>query len=286
MVFGQLLFPLYIFQGYEIMKPMSVINIIPKLFVIGIIFILVKGKNDFNLFISLMSLGYIISGIIGLSYVFYRKLVYIKSVSKQDVLEVFSNSKNIFLANSASMLYINTNTFLLGFVASYTSVGYYSVAEKVVRVTRYFVKPLSQALFPHYSEKFSKQTKENSINDIKNLLKKITPFLLLVVLALLLASRYIIIFLNGSYNSEIQMNIYIMCVVIIIGTYNNIIGVLGFLNLNMEDTFKRLLYIVGIFNVVCVYILGILLKDVGAAITFVLSEVLLLFLLFISIKRI
>lgn len=286
MVLGYFLFPIFLFQGLELMKSLTLINIIPKIIILGVIFLLVNEEKDFYLFVLLMSLMYVSSGILSLVYLFYNKIVFFKPVSRELIFKVYNSSKHLFVANSASVLYINSNSFILGLVSTFEFVGVYSVAEKIVRVSRYVVKPLSQALFPFYSKKFSNQSILDSKQDIVKLLKKLTPFLMLIILLLILFSKPIINFIGGEYDPRIHLSIGIMSVVILIGTYNNILGVLGFVNLGLEKKFKKYLIVVGVFNVFVVTVLGYLFNDLGAALTFMLSELFLFLLLYNKFRRI
>lgn len=277
-IIGHAFFPLYIFQGLERMKKMVIINVFPKLISLFLILLLVKNNEDFYIFIFITSLGYVVSGVIGFLYV----LIYYANIQKtswSSIKNIFIISKDVFFANSASTLYLNSNTFILGFVSGFNVVGIYSVAEKTVRVTRYIVTPLTQALFPHYSLKFSNQVFLTSKLEIYNLAKKITPFLVVIVLGLFIFVDYIVGVLYGVPNPEISNCIYIMGLVIIIGTYNNILGVLGYVNLDLEKKFRNLILYTGIFNLIMITILGYKFGYIGGAITFLLSEIVLFSLL-------
>lgn len=279
-VLGQFFFPTFVFQGYEKMKVMSIINIIPKFFCLVAIFIYVKNSSDLYFFTFLMSLGYLCSGLYGFFYILKTKTVYFTFISRSYLNEIFYKSKNVFIANSASMLYINSNTFFLGLVSSFEVVGIYAIAEKIVRVTRYIISPLTKTLFPYYSEKFSSQSYSKSVNDIFFLIRKVSPYLIIIVILLISFSDFIVSFLShDKINDRTTLCIYIMSIVIILGTYNNIIGVLGFINLGLESDFRNLMLIIGVINIILISILGFFFKEIGGAVTFVMSEFLLFFLL-------
>ena len=59
MVVGQVLFPIWFFQGMEKMKYISILNIIAKLFFVGAIFIFVQEKEDYYLVPLFNTLGFI-----------------------------------------------------------------------------------------------------------------------------------------------------------------------------------------------------------------------------------
>jgi len=278
-VVGQVLFPMWIFQGFEKMKIMVIINLIPKILILSLVFFIIKSEADYLLYALLWSLTFIISGVISILYV--RKYLYIEfRIEKLSILLKYYNmSKDIFISNGASSLYLTSNPVILGFVSTENAVAYYTIAEKSVRVIRYVLSPITQALFPHYSTKFSNQSLSVSVGQIKSLIFKLSPIIFLVTIGIIVFAKHIVLILSGSVIQNIVVDIYILSLIIIFGTFNNIIGILGFINLNMTKEFKKNVIYTGLFSITITTILSIYYDDIGASIGLVLSETLLLLLL-------
>jgi PST family polysaccharide transporter len=85
--------------------------------------------------------------------------------------------------------------------------------------------------------------------------------------------------------ADISLDIKIISVILIVGTFNNIIGVLGFVNLKMDRLFRNYVVICGLFNIVICIFLTHYFSDVGASVALVSTELLLLLLLSVSLFK-
>jgi len=118
-----------------------------------------------------------------------------------------------------------------------------------------------------------------SVGQIKSLIFKLSPIIFLVTIGIIVFAKHIVLILSGSVIQNIVVDIYILSLIIIFGTFNNIIGILGFINLNMTKEFKKNVIYTGLFSITITTILSIYYDDIGASIGLVLSETLLLLLL-------
>ena len=148
MVIGNALYPVWFFQGMERMKYITFLNILAKLIFLVLIFLFVKQESDYIIVPLLNSLGFLVSGIIGM-YFAIKKLgakLYIpslKSIKKQ-----FKYSSDFFLSRASVSLVTNTNSFCLGLISSNIMVGYYVAAEKIYQAMQGVCNPINQALYP------------------------------------------------------------------------------------------------------------------------------------------
>ncbi len=287
MVLGQSIFPVWLFQGLEKMKFITIFNVLSKLIFTILVFVLVKQKSDYYIYLVLNSLGYIVAGI--LSFIAAVKIMHHKFVipSRESVVAIFNQSKNVFISNVGTSLYITSATFILGIVTARNDVvGYYYVAEKAVRGIRYFISPITQAIFPNLSKRFASGNMKNAIADLKKVLLFLFPVLIIMTLLTYVFAGEISALFFGKSNSEIELNIRILAIIILIGTFNNVLGVLGLINLNMEKHFRNYVLISGLFNIIACTILSYYFLDLGTSISVVLSEILLLTLLILRYKKI
>ena len=113
----------------------------------------------------------------------------------------------------------------------------------------------------------------------------LTPFLLVCILGILLFTKQIVYLLTGAENLRTIIDMRIISVIILVGTFNNVLGVLGMLNLGMEKQFRNSVIISGLFNVVICIIASHYLLDLGASISIVITETLLMILLLIKLQK-
>jgi PST family polysaccharide transporter len=155
-VLGNVLLPVWFFQGMERMTYVTKITIIIKSLSIAPIFLLVK--SDENLFIVplLYSLGSVIVGIISLIYVkknFNIYLRHIRLVSFKKIFLCLVESFSFFISRISVSIYTITSSFVLGLVAGNVAVGFYISAEKIYTAFQTVYYPLNQVLYPYMVSK-------------------------------------------------------------------------------------------------------------------------------------
>lgn len=147
-VLGNAIYPVWLFQGMEKMKYITFLNILSKLIFLILIFIFIKNQNNYILVPLLNSLGFIISGFIGLYFSIkeFRIKLYIPSF--RTIKKQFKYSSEFFLSKLSVQVFSTTNTFFLGLISSNIIVGYYIAAEKLYTAIKHLVIPINSALYP------------------------------------------------------------------------------------------------------------------------------------------
>ena len=148
LVFGNVIYPLWLFQGIEKMKYITFLNICSKTIFLIFIFMFVKSKEDYLLVPIFNALGFITSGLIG--FIFAIKIAKIKlylpkwnSIKKQ-----LKYSSEFFLSRASVTLFTSTNTFFLGLISNNTTVAYYVAADKIYFGLKVLITPVANALYP------------------------------------------------------------------------------------------------------------------------------------------
>lgn len=156
MVVGNLLFPIWFFQGIEQMKYITGINTIGKIFSTLLIFVLVKNPSNYMTVIYLNSFTSILIGIISLSIIF-RKFKIKFVLSKYEILKhEFKEGWHIFTTSFLTSILTTTGTFILGLFSTKEVVGYYGAIDKIVKALVSMFSPITQAIFPHIAATFKK----------------------------------------------------------------------------------------------------------------------------------
>jgi PST family polysaccharide transporter len=181
--------------------------------------------------------------------------------------------------------YRETNVFILGLVANNTITGYYSIAEKILKAVQSLQGPLGQALYPVFCTKYGMNKKNFKLYHFKYL-KLIILIYLSLTISIILLSHYIIELVAGKIYYESVLDLQILAIVVLVGELNYYFGILGLIPLKFEKEFSRFVIIAGLLNIILCSILSYLFKDVGASISLVLSETILLILIIIKIKAI
>ena len=276
MVLGDILTPLWLFQGMEKMKYMTLVNASSKILFTILVFIVIKKADDYFLLILLNSAGYMLAGLLSLWLASRQFGMRLRPVSAGDILYQMKEGSAVFGSTFGMYLYRNANIIILKQFVPNEVVGVYSAAEKVIKGFQSIVAPAAQALFPHLSLRF----KERSDRDNIGLLKRISvPFagaVLALAAAVFVFAPWISDILCGGveFRSCVPL-IRLMTPVILFGEINYLIGIVGLINMNRQNQFFRSVLVTGVFSVAFIVIFAGRYGAYAAAASMSLSEMLL-----------
>jgi len=197
MVLGQVLFPIWFFQGIEKMGYIAVLNIIAKLFFLLAILIFVKEKEDAYLVPLFSSLGFIVVGIISLIYMY--RTFHIRFIWQPYTLlrQYFLLGWHIFISRMAVVFYTSSNVFILGVFTNHTMVGYYAIADKVISALVSLGDILNQVFFPYLSKKWE-ENRQTYYQLFYKILKGIVFGMMVVAVVLVFWASDVIRLLSGE----------------------------------------------------------------------------------------
>jgi PST family polysaccharide transporter len=284
-VVGQVLFPVWFFQGMERMKYITYLNILSKVIFTIAIFVFVKEQSDFYLVPLLTSIGFLVAGIWSLYLVKKEFGVGFEVQTIDTIKHHLVEGWDIFVSMVFSSMYRSSNIIILGLLTNNTIVGYYSIAEKVVKTLQSLQDVVGNTLFPYLSKKFSITNK--SFFDLN---KRFFKFIFLIYFSLSLitmfSSEYIIYILMGEFNEIAILNLQIMSFVILVGGFNYYYGILGLVSMNCKKDFSKYIIITGLFNLLFCIVSVYLYPNYGASISMIISESVLLSLIVLKILKI
>jgi PST family polysaccharide transporter len=151
-VFGQALFPVWLFQGMERMKYMVFLNLASKLFFTVLIFIVVKKTTDYIYVPLITSCGFILAGILGQWLAFRDFHIRPHWPAIGCLWSRLKDSTQFFLSRASVSIYTSSNVFFLGLFANNAVVGYYSAAEKIYLAFQCIYQPLTNAVYPYMAK--------------------------------------------------------------------------------------------------------------------------------------
>ena len=270
MVIGNVLFPIWFFQGMEHMKIISILNIISKsIFTIGI-FVFVKGPTEYLNVAILNSLGYISIGLIGLFLVIYRYKIKMIKPSKEQIVHQLKEGWDIFVSNIVTSLYTNSNIFVLSFFASNKIVGYYASADKIIKAVSSVIGPLIQTVYPFLSRALQ-ESREKAISIINKIFLMITASMGILALIVGLFAKQLVGFLGAKYIDSIPL-LQIMSVLPLILGWANVFGILTMINFDYKRQLSRIYIFASILSVILMSLLIPTFKEYGTAWNAVLTE--------------
>jgi len=201
-VVGQVLFPVWFFQGMERMKYITYLNILSKVIFTIAIFVFVQEQSDFYLVPLLTSVGFLVAGIWSLYLVKKEFGVRFELQTVDTIKHHLVEGWHVFVSRFYVSLYTTTNVILLGLFTNNTAVGYYSIAEKIVVAIGGLFEPANQTIYPYLARKYNE-----NFNQFVQLLKKISFIFLIISFSFLVVSEIfkneIVYLITGEYNLEV-----------------------------------------------------------------------------------
>ena len=285
-VFGDVLNPTWLFQGMEKMKYLTLTNFISKSTFTILTFFVIKQVSDYPYVCLLTSIGYLFSGIFSTFLAFYIFKIRLLIPKREDYMFQLNEGWYIFVSTLGMNLYRNTNIFILGVLTKDSIVGLYSAAEKLVRALQTPVTPVSEALYPYFSNRFHNTDKSNNVKTLFKLGKYYFILLGILSIRVFLLSDFLTKIVLGPEYLATGINVKIMSFVILFGGLNYLYGIIGLVNLDKKKEFAIAVFIAGIS---CVSITAIFCKfyfEKAASFGMLASEIILFVIIFSYLQKI
>ena len=276
MILGDIMNPVWLFQGMEKMKYMTLVNSTSKILFTVLVFFVVRSVDDFYLLILLNSCGYLLAGVLSLVLARKQFKVRIALPGVRDMIAQFKDGGAMFGSTFGMNLYRNAHVLILKHLASNEAVGLFSAAEKVIHGFQSVIQPAAQALFPHVSLRFKGRSVKENVALMKKVMLPFVGFAFVAALFVYIFAPWISDVLCGTEFRECVPLIRIMSLVIIFGEVNCIAGIVGLVNMDRQNYFFRSVLIAGVCS--CLITLA-LVKGYGAyagAVSLSASEALLM----------
>lgn len=184
-VLGNVLFPIWFFQGMERMKYITYLNLVSKIIFTVAIFIFVTGADDYLVVPFLSTVGSIVSGGLGFIIVLRDFGIRFGIPKVETVLKELRAGWGIFISTIAISLYTTSNVFILGLFAGNTVVGYFSAGERIIRASQGLLTPFAQAVYPRVS-KLASTSRQEALRFVRRCLGLIAPPMFVLSLCLFL----------------------------------------------------------------------------------------------------
>ncbi|WP_158962009.1 flippase [Myroides fluvii] len=274
MVIGQVLFPIWLFQGLQQMKYITYINVVFKTLCTLLIFVLVKHESQYYYAPLLTSLGFVLSGIASLWVVKKKFDIHFSFCTFEQVKTQLNKARYLFLSEFQIALIANANVLIIGFLLNATAVGYYATAEKVIRAVSNLQAPIINAFYPYIS-KLMQENKMKANQYIKKLVKYGGLVDVLGLIVLFILSEFIFKLLFGDQTEESILVFRIMIAFPLLSFVDQLFGKLVLLTNNKENLFFKIFFYTSIVSVVLCVGLTYSFGFVGTAIASTIAQLIL-----------
>lgn len=148
---GQILFPEWLFQAFEQMKYITILNVLSKTVFTVMIFFVIKTKADYVYQPLLVACGFFVSGAIAQWVIWKNLKVRLRLPNWSSVYMRLRQSTNMFISLILPNLYTNFSTIILKSYCGEVATGIYSGGQKFQNIIDQLTQILSRTFFPFLS---------------------------------------------------------------------------------------------------------------------------------------
>nr|HPJ92510.1 oligosaccharide flippase family protein [Deltaproteobacteria bacterium] len=283
-IIGESFIPVWFFQGLEKMVNITIGVFIIRVLALISIFIFIQQPDDY-LYVPLINSGALIIGVVFMyGLIFFREGIKIISPDSDLLRRITRDSFPLFVSNLVRNLHTGLNIAVLGFFTSNTIVGYYSAAERLIKAGLGLLTQLSNVFYPYISRMLKVSREAGSIS-------MRTGFVAGMILSIPAAifvisySEFIVYVMLGNEFTQSILPLRILGTLFLIIGFSNIFGVQVLLPLGKRQVYMRAILGGFIVHLILVLLLTPWLFEVGAALAFVIAQVVVSFWMGFVVKK-
>jgi polysaccharide transporter, PST family len=244
-VLGNVLFPVWLFQGMEQMRYISIVSGGAKVLSAVLLFVLVHRESEFLLAVAIQSGGILVAGIAGFSIGLARFQLSFHWPSRFELAQTLRDGWHLFVSNAAGTLYATSNVFLVGLIAGNVQAGYFSVAERVTRSLQGMLGPVTQAIYPYVSG-LAARSREAAVEFLRKSLAWIGLLSFVPSVLLLLFAHPVAIVLAGEAANGSVTPLRWMAMLPFIISVSSVLAIQTMIPFGMENRLSRIYVIAGL----------------------------------------
>lgn len=226
----------WFYQGIEEFGYITARSFIIKIISLFSIFIIVKEKTDYILYVLILTLA--MAGNYLFNSIHLKKYISINFYN----LKIKKHIKALLFIAFAQLsvsVYALLDTTILGYICSETTVGYYTNSQKIIKAVASLCAALGTVLFPKFVELFY----ENDILKIESIVVKVVNLILWmcfpICVMIIILSKDIVLVMFGSDFAKSIVTIRILAPFILITTLGNIFGMQLLITLGEEKNLLK-----------------------------------------------
>jgi polysaccharide transporter, PST family len=270
-VIGNILFPIWFYQGIEKMKYIAFVQILIRAVFTISVFLLIVNEDDYLLYVVLISISQILIGAAALTIALIKFRIQFSFPRMETINFQFNEGWNIFLSMLSINIYTTSNTFILGLFAPAAIVGYFAAADKIRLAFQGIISIISQTVYPHVNDLL-----RNSFNEFSRFIKRLLVVQvvigIIVSLVLFLFADLLVEIIIGKAFYGSVLVIKILSPLPFLISLSNVFGIQIMLSLGFDNQFNKILFAAALIHIAFLFLLIPNLFEVGTSISMLITE--------------
>lgn len=248
-----------------------------------LMFTLIKSENDIYIYAFILVISNSGAGIFNLihSRKYIKLRLTIKTEWKKHLRPIFT----LFASSVATIIYVNSDTTMIGLMSGDYHNGLYSVSVKVYTILKNVLSSIFVVTLPRLSFYISSQQEAAYRNVLKKSLSVVVMLIMPVIVGINLLCKEVVLIVGGNEYVGATVSLHILSIAIffsLIATYFST-GIL--LPLGKEKILLSATIVSAVVNIVLNFLMIPQMSEIGAAITTLVSEILVMVIEFPYAKR-
>ena len=283
LIFG-LLNSNWVFQGLQVMKYITIINVSSRILMTIFIFLFIKNENDYYLYAIIYVLSSLLIGISSQMLIHIKLGIKFVKISLLDVKRQFDKGKHIFATTILANIMSNTGIFVLGILGTKEAVGYFSVAERLIKAVQMVFSPITKAIYPQVSQRFGVSFSNGLKFVTRSLLIILVP-LIFVFLGVGICAEFIYQILFSEEHLRHSTLLSVLSFWGFLTIINNLLGIQTLIGSGHGKQYSILFTIAAICTLFSYFIFTPKFSAYGISIGMILGEAILTVLLITTIRK-
>lgn len=252
---------LYITMRYIVFQCLALIGM----------YIFVKKTSDVYLYTLIVVFGNSGAQIVNIFHT--NKYVPFRIKISKDSLKHLGSILFMFSISVASIIYINSDVTILGFLRTDTETGTYYIASKIYTIIKTLMNAVITVCVPRISYYLGKNDMDNYNNLLSNLRKYLFVILIPSIAGLFILSKNVLWIIGGVEYIEGKEALQILCVAMLFSVFGCFYAQAILIPNRKEKVFFSATIASAIFNVIINFWLVPFIGMIGTACTTALSEI-------------
>jgi len=282
-ILSNLLLIEWFFIGTEKFKFLSYRLIFSRLVLIVVVFSFVKDVDDLELFFLTNLIFNLLIGFFSIKELLKDENFIFRF--DFDFIDHIYPCVNIFLIAFFIQVYTVLDVVILGFFATASQVGLYTLASKIIKIPIALFSALTPVLMP----KISKSFKRNNVSKINILINSSITFSVLfsipIMTLIIIYSDYIILIFSNEKFLDASLYLQILSPLVLIISLGNILVMQFMMSINKEKELVSIFFFTALISIILTLILVPELKALGTVLTLLIVECIVLVLAIIKSKK-
>jgi PST family polysaccharide transporter len=218
--FGEMLMPIWYFQGMEEMKYTAIITSFIKIFFTVLVFLMIKEEGDYLKVPVLYAVSSLISALFAYYIIYFKDKMVFKRPVVSEVFLYVKEGTALFLSSSISVLKERLTIVFIEHFLGLSAVAFFDIAQKFVNILLTPFHILATVLYPHLA-----QTKNFEL--LKKTMFYSTGAALFLYVITYMVDPYVVVVLYGRENDIIETLIKILSFSILFANLASLLGTNG-----------------------------------------------------------